>query len=64
MTIGELINVYQKNISGTISIYVNKCCALKPMSIGLMHYKWLEFEVDSFHINNDILIIYCHKKEE
>lgn len=63
MTIGDLVGVYRKNITGTISIYYKNECILKPQRIGTLHSSWFDFNVCTFEFNKDTLEINVYNKE-
>lgn len=63
MTVGDLVRVYRKNITGTISIYCKNVCILKPQRIGTLHSSWLDFDVATFEFYKDTLEINVYAKE-
>lgn len=63
MTVGDLVRVYRKNITGTISIYWHNECILKPQRIGTLHSSWFDFDVATFEFYKDTLEINVYNKE-
>lgn len=62
MTVGDLLSYYRKNITGTISIYCNHECVLRPQRIGTLHSSWFDFDVCTFEFYKDILEVNIYAK--
>lgn len=59
MTIGELLDVYTKNITGSISIHMSeRDIEIGPITIGLLDLNWKYFPVVTFWFEDDVLHIY------